>query len=195
MFKSKQKQCVDKIEAAGHKISKEQVIHAWHVPKNGTSEMPKPRAEHMWLETGGEKAGYTHVVKKHGNDFANQGLPPDQQSRRLPELMEASTTVGRHIGYTRKGGRPVMAVYMEQDQQVRRTGITVGNNGFIVGMNPIDPARVKRSPNGPSEVSDRTMANLYHYPPNTPERRNNHAQSRPAQVPMPQPHKHPTFRW
>ena len=49
-----------------------------------------------------------------------------------------------------------MATYV--DGKVAKNALTVGRNGFVVGMNP-------------GEVSERTMRDLYHYPPHHSERR------------------------
>ncbi|KAK8043435.1 hypothetical protein PG993_005865 [Apiospora rasikravindrae] len=170
MSNTKRDQYVNTIAANGHKISRDRVMHAWPVHPHGTSELPAPRGQtrpdHMWVEVGNKGAGFEHVKHEHERDYANKGIPPDRQRERLPQYMEASTTVGRHIGYaTKKQTRPVMSTYFKEEQRVVRNGMTVADNGFIVGMNPLSKEKVRRRPGDPQEVSDRTMENLYYYPP------------------------------
>jgi hypothetical protein len=62
-----------------------------------------------------------------------------------------------------------MATYVEG--RVHKAALTVGNNGFVVGMNPVSRQKFRAKEGDPGEVSDRTMQNLYHYPPNRPDRR------------------------
>ncbi|KAI1110333.1 hypothetical protein F5Y14DRAFT_455168 [Nemania sp. NC0429] len=198
----KKSQYVDKIEAAGYKIDRNNVMHAWHVDPNGTSEFPEvrgqPRPQHMWLETGNKKSGYQHVISEQGTEYERSGMSRAQQPTRLPELMEASTTVGRHIGYNSKRyDRPVMAVYMQDEERVVRNSITVATNGYVVGMNPLSKDKVRRRDEDPREVSERTMENLYHYPPPpmTPERRRTHGAQASQPSPTETTYKHPTNKW
>ncbi|KAI1165922.1 hypothetical protein F5B18DRAFT_649318 [Nemania serpens] len=196
----KKSQYIDTIEAAGHKIDKSRVMHAWPVHPNGTSEFPivrgQARPQHMWLETGNETSGYQHISYKHSADYEGLGIPRAQQPERLPELMEASTTAGRHIGYNSKTyDRPVMAVYMQDEERVVRNGISVATNGYIVGMNPSSKDKVQRRDGDPSEVSDRAMENLYYYPPTNPERRSTYAAEASQPSPSQTTYKHPTDKW
>lgn len=133
---------------------------------------------------------------EHGKDYERQGFPPAKQAERLPQMMEAATTVGRHIGYvSKRKDRPVMATYMNDEQRIVRNGMTIGNNGFIVGMNPLRKERVRRKAGDPEEVSERTMEKLYYYPPNVPDRRSTYdvqaSEPSEAQPPL----KHSTNKW
>ena len=121
------------------------------------------------METGSDRAGLGHLQQPcRVRDFANTGIPVSEQREKLPVLAEAHTTVGRHIGYSGKDS-PVMATYV--DGRVHKTAVTVGNNGFVVGMNPVSRDKYKPRKGDPGEVADRTMQNLYHYPPNRRDRR------------------------
>lgn len=130
-----------KIQADGRKISPEKVVRAWTVPANGTSEFPAlatrgVRPENMWMEEGDpDGGGLQHVISEHEDDFANQNIPAgERQQLRLPELAEAATTVGRHIGWAsgkRNQGRPVMATFMTEEGRVYKNSMTVGNNGYL----------------------------------------------------------------
>ncbi|KAI1341685.1 hypothetical protein F5Y15DRAFT_374953 [Xylariaceae sp. FL0016] len=201
MLFGKKKEIVDKIEADGHKITKEDVMHAWHVPPNGTSEIPwkedTPRPQHMWLEKGrlqpGQtriRAGYGHILHKHQKDFVERGFAPETLQTRVPQVAEASTTVGRHVGYiSNKMDRPVMATYMKDEQKVLKTGVTISTNGFIVRMNPIKNEKIKREEGRPQDVSDETLKNLYYYPPNRPDRRGTANDKESQRYPAPSVHK------
>jgi hypothetical protein len=159
----------ERIQANGHKIQPDKTVNAWKVP--ATSEYPAPhgRPDYMWMETGSDRAGLGHLQQpSRVRNFANAGIPASEQREKLPVLAEAHTTVGRHVGYSGRD-RPVMATYI--DGQVHKTAVTVGNNGFVVGMNPVSRDKFKVKEGDPGEISDRTMQNLYHYPPNRPDRR------------------------
>lgn len=174
---------VGKIKSNGVKISEENVLRAWEVPPNGTSEFPPAatsgtRPQQMWIEKGNERSGLQHIQKRHQQDYVNKGIPIDQQPKKIPELAEASTKVGRHIGWgstKRDQGRPVMATCVKDMKNgtstVYREAVTVANNGFVVGTQPIRAKHIKRQPGEPKDVSDRTIENLYFYPPNVPDRR------------------------
>ena len=167
------KRCIQAIKASGKKITPSQTVRAWKVPATSEVPMPQGRPEHMWVETGNSRAGLEHIQcdKAKIGAFNGAGIPPSQQWQKLPVLAEAHTIVGRHVGYQtnkKQGQRPVFATYIEG--KVQKMAVTVANNGFIVGMNP-RTEEFKRTANEPGEVSERTMKNLYHYPPNRPERR------------------------
>jgi hypothetical protein len=59
-----------------------------------------------------------------------------------------------------------MATYV--GGKVHKGAVTVASNGYAVGMNPV--TNVKPKPGDP-QVSNRTMRNLYYYPPHLPDRR------------------------
>lgn len=176
---------------------------AWDVPANGTSEYPnagfrpgEKRPTRVWLETGednGETAGYSHIRRRHAADLEAKGISLTEQPARVPLLAEAHTTVGRHVGYAsgRRGpGRPVMATYMKDEGKIHQDGLNVGSNGYVVSLNPVDNPH--RRPGEPKPVSDRTMKNLYFYPPNQPERRSTH-EAQGSQKQAQQPRKQPTL--
>lgn len=91
-----------------------------------------------------------------------------------------------------------MATYMKSQDgaggQIYREALTVADNGFVVGTQPISSHKVKRRPGEPKEVSDRTLENLYYYPPNCPERRSTHDISGQNRERFEAPVKHKTFR-
>ncbi|KAL3302292.1 hypothetical protein RB213_003001 [Colletotrichum asianum] len=140
-------------------------------------ELPIPadasvRPGNLWLEEGNKKAGFKHMqVPDKKSAFEGVGIPVKQQREKLPVMCEAMTTAGRHIGYQSEDHptpRPVMATYM--DGRVMKASLTVGNNGFVVGVNP-QGSKLPPSACARGEVSDRTMEKLYSYPLNCPDRR------------------------
>ncbi|KAK8008128.1 hypothetical protein PG991_010679 [Apiospora marii] len=162
MSNTKRDQYINTIASNGHKISRDEVVHVWPVHPHGTSELPsqpnKTRPRHMWVEKGNEKSGFSHVTQKHGAEYADNGVPPDKQEERLPQFMEASTTVGRFIGWASKSAakkqdRPVMSTYFKDEKRVVQNGITVADNGYVVGMGPVGDKKIKRKPGDPREVS------------------------------------------
>jgi hypothetical protein len=73
--------------------------------------------------------------------FDNMGnksrIPPKNiPVEKLADVAKAATTVGTETGKQGEGdGRPVMAFYY--DDKPLAISITVGRNGFVVGMNPL----------------------------------------------------------
>ncbi|MGT2743034.1 pre-toxin TG domain-containing protein [Streptococcus plurextorum] len=86
----------------------------------------------MWLEKGNNKAGYEHILVEHGEQFVKQGVSNEM----LPDYLMDALTNGKVIGYQGRGtGRPIYEFIY--NGQTRRVAITAGNNGFIVGANPV----------------------------------------------------------
>ena len=86
----------------------------------------------VFLETGNLRAGLAHVVSRHADDFARVGIAESQ----IPDLLIAATTRGRVGGMQGAGaGRPIYEVFF--DGRTVRVAVTVGDNGFIVGANPV----------------------------------------------------------
>ncbi|EMN90601.1 toxin HINT domain protein [Leptospira weilii str. UI 13098] len=86
----------------------------------------------IFLEAGNSKAGLTHIIEDHAEDFLSKGI----QQNELPTFLMKAATEGKIVGYSGAGtGRPVYEImYKGQKQTV---GITIGTNGFIVGANPV----------------------------------------------------------
>ena len=82
----------------------------------------------VFLETGSARAGLTHIVERHGADFARRGISEAQ----IPEAVIGAPRGGNVVGM--QGGRPIYEFAF--NGQTHRIAITVGNNGFIVGANP-----------------------------------------------------------
>ena len=83
----------------------------------------------VFLESGNSRAGLQHIVQRHAEDFSRIGVAEDQ----IPDLLITATTKGRIVG--EQGSRPIYEVVF--GGEVRRVAVTVGDNGFIVGANPV----------------------------------------------------------
>ncbi|KAA9002139.1 hypothetical protein F4V43_13520 [Paenibacillus spiritus] len=85
----------------------------------------------VWIENGNSQAGLNHILN-HADDFAAKGISQGQ----LPEFITKAVSGGKIVGYQGKGtGRPIYEVSF--NGQTQRVAITTGNNGFIVGANPV----------------------------------------------------------
>ncbi|QYO62985.1 hypothetical protein [Leptolyngbya sp. 7M] len=84
-------------------------------------------------------AGLVHILAAHATDFTNQGIPED----RIVDAVVAAVTKGTDVGSQgKKVGRRIYEVNLGEalgipGLGVRRIAVTVGDNGFIVGANPV----------------------------------------------------------
>jgi hypothetical protein len=109
---------LDELEKSNVKFTREQVIAA--------EKLPDGRI--LFLEKGNSKAGLTHILEAHGEDFANAGIPKEQ----IPDAVMKAVTKGELVGMQRN--RPIYKV--DINDQEKRIAVTTGSNGFIVGANP-----------------------------------------------------------
>jgi RHS repeat-associated protein len=82
----------------------------------------------VWLESGNETAGFQHILS-HEAEFLAKGITRDQ----IPDLLQTALQRGRVVGY-QSSTRPIYEVSF--GGKTHRIGITVSENGFIVGANP-----------------------------------------------------------
>ena len=86
----------------------------------------------VWLESGNDTAGFNHIIKEHATDFANKGILQTD----IPRYISQALNEGKIVGYQGRGiGRPIYE--FTYNGALQRVAITVGNNGFIVGANPV----------------------------------------------------------
>jgi hypothetical protein len=89
-----------------------------------------PGGKLAFLETGNVSAGLTHVIARHGVEFADNGIA----LRDLPDLIRQALSDGKVIGYQGSDtGRPIYEIMYNGVE--RHVAITVGSNGFVVGAN------------------------------------------------------------
>ena len=90
-----------------------------------------PNGKLVWLENGNSQAGLYHILN-HSDEFETKGISQNQ----LPEFLINALNKGKVVGYQGKGnGRPIYEINF--NGQTQRVAITTGNNGFIVGANPV----------------------------------------------------------
>jgi filamentous hemagglutinin len=82
----------------------------------------------VFLERGSSSAGLTHILERHGGDFARRGMNEAQ----IPEALMSALRANKVVGY--QAGRPIYEVVFNGELQ--HIAITVSENGFVVGANP-----------------------------------------------------------
>lgn len=102
-----------------------------------------PDGEIVWLDKGlnlvdaqaisvtRRPAGFAHIIEEHGIDFVKKGITETELPEFLLKAVKENNIVDR-IGST---SRPVFELSFKGVKQ--RVAITISNNGYIVGANPI----------------------------------------------------------
>ena len=86
-----------------------------------------PNGKLLWLEKGNINSGLTHILQRHGNDFAAQGITD------IPQLLnDILKTTPVQIGNNSKG---LFATYIFNSNTYK---VAYGTNGYIVSFYPID---------------------------------------------------------
>jgi len=81
----------------------------------------------IWLEKGNSKKGLIHILERHADDFASQGVD------NIPKLLEnVLSSKPINTGSNAKG---LFADYMFKGNKYR---VAYGTNGFVVSFYPID---------------------------------------------------------
>lgn len=85
----------------------------------------------MFIEKGSDTAGLQHILN-HADEFNGKGISNEM----IPDFIMKNLEEGNIVGYQGKGtGRPIYEIIY--NGQRHRTAITTGNNGFVVGANPV----------------------------------------------------------
>ena len=88
-----------------------------------------------WLEMGNEKAGLTHILEKHADDFRKtMDLMPSQIPNHIRMVVERGEIVSSTLG---KGG--TRKVYKLDGHYY--TVVVTGSNGYIVTAHPLSARR------------------------------------------------------
>ena len=104
----------------GIKYSSESIVRV--------EKMPDGRI--IFLESGTSKSGLKHIIQEHGKEFAQMGVPESQ----IPKVIFDTLRKGKIIGQQSKdGSRPIYETTI--NGQKYKLAITVGDNGYIVGVN------------------------------------------------------------
>ncbi|NWA64206.1 hypothetical protein HX773_25290, partial [Pantoea sp. B9002] len=84
----------------------------------------------IFLETGSPTSGLQHIIKEHGSQFSQIGVPESQ----IPNVVMKAVSDGKVVGYQGAGtGRPIYETTINGKKY--NIAITVGNNGYVVGAN------------------------------------------------------------
>ncbi|MER5599075.1 RICIN domain-containing protein [Streptomyces sp. NPDC002265] len=113
---------LEKLSNAGVKFDKANTI--WVI------EYAKPGVNLAWLEKGNVNAGLIHIIFRHAGEFATAGVRIED----IPALVSKALTEGTRVG-TQGAGRPIYEVVFNGKTQ--RLAISVGDNGFVIGANPV----------------------------------------------------------
>ncbi|WP_052744160.1 hypothetical protein [Streptomyces odonnellii] len=94
------------------------------------TEYTKPGVALAWLEKGTVNAGLIHIVFRNAGEFATAGVRAED----IPALVRTALSEGKRVG-TRGAGRPIFEVTF--NGEVQQDAISVGDNGFVIGANPV----------------------------------------------------------
>lgn len=123
---------IDEAQQQGHKINPDDVVHIGR-DRNGKI---------VWLEKGTENAGLGHMMTdKRVGEFEKAGIPKED----IGEVAFRAATEGKPIGIV---GRDRVVYEVEYNGETKRIAVTVGDNGFIVGANPVGNKKIKPLPDG-----------------------------------------------
>lgn len=81
----------------------------------------------MWLENGNSKAGLTHILERHADNFASQGVND------IPNLLE--NVLSTSPVKTESNAKGLFADYILNGNSYR---VAYETNGYVVSFYPID---------------------------------------------------------
>ena len=95
-----------------------------------------PNDKIIFLEEGksGKRgSGLKHILEQHKSDFANLGIAPDQ----LSDILMTALLQNKIVGYQgiKEPRREIYEVIFKE--KIYHIAISIGNNGYIVGANPV----------------------------------------------------------
>jgi len=121
-----QEELVKEAEKEGTKITEADVVNIWKT----TLHIPGVESEIIFLEKGNSRAGLEHIVQAHGKELLGKGITEAE----IPQVLQIATTRGKIVGQQgKKKGRPIFET--NHDGKEVYLAITIGSNGFVVGMN------------------------------------------------------------
>lgn len=119
------KALIQEVKNRGEKISEEDVI--------GITKCPDGKI--VWLEKGhlgAKPSGLAHILDAHESNFNAKGI----DTQNIGDFVLTSVSKGKVVGYQGKGtGRPFYEV--TYNGETYKVAVTVGENGYIVGANPV----------------------------------------------------------
>jgi len=99
-----------------------------HSPENIVAIDRDPSGRIVFLETGSPSAGLEHILLRK-SQFSQRGVGEDQ----VADYVLTAVTKGKVVGMQRT--RPIYE--FQWNGATHRLAVTVGDNGFIVGANPV----------------------------------------------------------
>jgi len=110
---------MEELAESGFKYNADEVLF---ITKNSDGKL-------LWLEKGSDSAGLQHILKEHESQFVEKGIPTEQ----VPDFLSNALTEGSVVGM--QNTRPIYEIMY--NGKLQRVAITVSDNGFIVGANPV----------------------------------------------------------
>ncbi len=108
---------IDELASSGVKYDPDEVIAISKTPDGNL----------LWLEQGNTKSGLTHILERHADDFASQGVDD------IPQLL--NNVVKNTPVKTGSNSKGLFADYVLNGNTYR---VAFGTNGYIVSFYPID---------------------------------------------------------
>ncbi len=113
---------VDELVVSGEKCTPENILG---IVKDKDGKIVR-------LETGNERVGFNHILKKHEKDFEKQGVTTEELSTYVMEVIKQ----GNIVGQQGKGSASRTILEFIYEGKTRRIAIQISRNGFIVSANP-----------------------------------------------------------
>jgi hypothetical protein len=111
-----------------------------HTPEDIVA-ITRARGEIVFLERGSESAGLKHILSQHLEDFERAGIRQED----IPDAIMKAVSEGKVVGM--EGSlRPRPVFEFQFDGKLRRIAVTIGDNGYVVGANPISLSAVFKEP-------------------------------------------------
>ena len=164
-----QKALIRQLLEDGKRVGVEQVKWIWQLAEERVRSTPGLQAHTVWIEEGSEQAGFKHLLK-HQAEFPQN----DNGEVELIEIAEATSKVGTWVGNLggearkkkqKSGSPPARPIYLLiYKTQPLAVAISIGSNGFVVGMNRQSwDENIGKLPTG-------TSVGWWPEPPPTPDR-------------------------
>lgn len=116
---------VAEVERQAHRITAERVVR---IGRNRERKI-------VWLEQGSDRAGVEHIMNSERvSHFTRAGIAEAD----IVDVVFQAATKGEPIGVTGKDRIVFAVTYRGQEQRI---AITVSDNGFIIGANPVHKDR------------------------------------------------------
>lgn len=144
-----------KLAVGGVKMRVDKIVRIWQIDEK--RPIPGLKKHILWVEGNLPGVGYQHMLD-HAHELEKIGITKDQ----LSEVAQAATTIGIPGGQQgKKGkrlGRPIFGLIFYGKPLA--VAVTVGSNGFVVGMNRRSWEKVKEE----TKLTDAHIEDLATWP-------------------------------